>query len=449
MKDFLKLVRNNRSFAAIISGAAYVVTSRIVASGISLAATFIITRLYGAEELGAFTLITTAISILTVFALAGSGTAILKLIPQHITNHSAASALRLYQKTWKVVAAISICTTAVILPFSPIIAALVFNNPSLSIPVAVSSLFIAAQCLMLLNIQAIRALKLVRTFALLQCLPSVLFCIAVIVMSIPATNPNTSIYAQLFAWAVTALISTTIVSRCFHKKARHSDEIQDVPINALLSTSLPMLMSTFMNTVLSYSGIIMLGIFRSNEEVGHYALAVKLATITSFLVQSINTIAAPTFSQLYSEGGKNHELLRIAQTTTRVIFWLSAPILISLVLAGPHILAQFHSDFVGAYPAMVILAASQFVNAASGSTGYFLNMTGEENTLGKIMFAAAVLVIAINLLATPLIGATGAAIATFISTVCWNTSAQICIIKKFGQSIAYYPFQRRYQHCTP
>ena len=207
----------------------------------------------------------------------------------------------------------------------------------------------------------------------------------------------------------------------------------------ILAISLPMLMTATMTFVIGQTGVIMLGIFRPEAEVGYYAVAVKLATLTAFVLQAINSMAAPKFSELYHTG-KMDELFHVAKKSTKLIFWTTAPILIFLILLGkPALSLMFGSDFTVAYGAMVILVLGQFVNSISGSTGVFMNMTGRQKVFRNIAMISAAINIMLNLILTPHRGIYGAAIAGMTSMIFWNLSTLVYIKKKHGQSIGYLP----------
>ena len=183
----------------------------------------------------------------------------------------------------------------------------------------------------------------------------------------------------------------------------------------------------------------MLGIFRSEAEVGYYSIAVNLATLTAFVLQAINTIAAPRFSELFHTS-KLDELFHVAKKSSKLIFWTTAPILFVLLACGKIILPLLYGqEFMKAYVAMVFLIIGQFVNAISGSTGFFMNMTGQERKLKNIMYLAAAINIILNLLLIPRYGIEGAAVGGMFSLSFLNIYALVYIKLKFGRTIGYIP----------
>jgi O-antigen/teichoic acid export membrane protein len=211
-----------------------------------------------------------------------------------------------------------------------------------------------------------------------------------------------------------------------------------MPIWEILSISFPMLMASTMTFIIGQTGLIMLGMFRSEAEVGYYAIAVKLATLTAFMLNAVASIAGPKFAELF-HSDKIDELFYVAQKSAKLIFWTTTPILLGLVILGKPVLhIAFGRELVLAYPAMVLLVLGQFVNSISGATGLFMNMTGKQKIFRNIMLFEASTNIGLNLLLTPKHGIYGAAIAAMVSVTVGNIITLYYIKLKFGKTIGYF-----------
>jgi O-antigen/teichoic acid export membrane protein len=179
--------------------------------------------------------------------------------------------------------------------------------------------------------------------------------------------------------------------------------------------------------------------FRTAPEVGYYDIAAKLATLTTFVLSSINSITGPKFSQLFHTN-KLEDLFRLAERSARLIFWTTTPILLGLLLLSRPILVRFlGSEYATAYPPLVLLVLGQFVNSASGATALFMNMTGNQKTFRNIIAAAAVMNIGLNLLFIPHFGIVGAAIAATISISFWNIATLLYMKSRYGRTTGYFP----------
>jgi O-antigen/teichoic acid export membrane protein len=442
LKQKYKSLASDDKFSEILSGSAFALAARVAATGLTLLSSIIVARIYGAEAVGILAVVNSFLLLITIFTVLGTSSSILRLIPEHIAKHSVASSFLVYRKTQYIVAAVSVVTGTIFYFASDIVADKVFSKPHLSSFFALSAGFVVFKSLMDLNTQAVRGLRLIRTFAFMQVLPSLAMLVALGVVTYFFRNPTNPVYAQLSAFAFTAVVGAWIMDRAFKNRMQAADSVQRVSVRGILSISAPMLMTTSIQFFIGQSGVIMLGIFRSESEVGYYSLAVKLATLTAFALQAINSMSAPKFAELYHRG-KMDELFYVAKKSTRLIFWTTAPILLGLIILGRPILGLiFGDEFTIAYLAMVLLVLGQFVNSISGSTGNFMNMTGQQKVFRNVIFIAALINICLGFLLIPGFGINGAAFAGLVSQSFWNVYTLIYIKIIHGRTIGYVPLLR-------
>lgn len=398
-----------------------------------------IARVYGAEMTGTLALINSFILLASIFTILGTQTSILRLIPEHIRKYSVTSAFKVYRKTQYLVVAASLITGCALFFSADWLADTILSKPQIAGFLSLAACFLVAKSAMDLNVSAVRGLRLNRIFALLQLLPELSKLGIVIICTYLFFNDNIPVYALLASWFITALTGISIMQVAFSRRVTPGDVVKNIPAKEILATSLPMLMTASMSFIIGKSGVIILGIFQSEAEVGYYSIAVTLATLTSFALHAINSMSASKYSELY-HAEKIDELFYVAKKSNKLIFWTTVPILLCLVVLGhPIINLLYGHDFTVAYSALALLAVGQFVNSASGSTGMLMNMTGHQVALKNIMIGAAAINIAINLLLTPSYGMIGAAIAGSVSIAFWNIYALIFIKRKFGKTLGYLP----------
>jgi O-antigen/teichoic acid export membrane protein len=183
---------------------------------------------------------------------------------------------------------------------------------------------------------------------------------------------------------------------------------------------LPLALISGMHVLNGYVDVIVLGLYRENEEVGVYRAVVQLSLLVSFGLQAINQVLHPHFSRLYTM--KEHQKLqRLVILSARGIFLISIPPVLLLLIYGADILKLVFGDpfYVGGL-ALSILAIGQLINAAMGSVGALLNMTGHERHTLRGVALAAVVNMLLNFILIPYFGMLGAAIASISSLVMWN-----------------------------
>jgi O-antigen/teichoic acid export membrane protein len=440
-RKYHNLISDTR-FSEILAGSVWALSGRVIATAMGLAFSVIVARYYGAEVVGIVAVINSFLMLATIFTVLGTPTSILRLIPEHLAKYSPTSAFKVYRKTQCMVIGISVIMAALFFFSANLIADKVFSKPHLSYYFALASVFVVFKSMMLLNTNALRGLRLIKLFAVMQFLPQVYNLIFLIAVGLLWPVKDVPVYAVLFGFAATGIIGWFAMEFAFKRRIDSGDTVHFMPGREILFISLPMLMTATMVFIIGQTGVLMLGIFRTEAEVGYYAIAVKLATLTAFVLRAVNTMAGPKFSEFFHTN-QIENLFHVAKKSAKLIFFTTTPILLALLIFGKTILGMlFGPEFTVAYFAMTLLVIGQFVNSISGPTGDFMNMTGNQNVFGKIMTITACLNIGTNLWLIPILGTMGAAISTMLSLSFWNISTLIFLKLKFGKTTAFFPLFR-------
>jgi len=434
---------SDKRFSEILTGSAWALSARVVSAGLGMITSIIIARAYGAEVLGVVAVMNSFLILISIFTVLGTKTSILRLIPEHLAKYSPASAFSVYRKTQFFVAGTSLVAGMLLYWGSDFIAETVFSKPHLQLYFALGAIFVFFKSIMLLNTQAVRGIRMIRAFAFMQLLPSLSKLVILVPITIFFFHRDNPIYAMFASLAIAAVAGAWIMDRAFKKMSSSKDILRPTPLREILSISLPMLMTAAMTFLIGQTGVIMLGIFRPEAEVGYYSVAVTLATMAAFVLRAVNSIAAPKFSELFYKGNMD-ELFYVARKSAKLIFWTTVPIFLFLLLFGKTVLALLYGpDFSVAYFSMIFLIFGQFVNSISGSTGIFMNMTGNQKIFRNIMIVTAFLNVFLNLWLIPGFGIHGAAVAGMVSMVFWNVATLIYIKLKYGRMIGYLPLLTR------
>jgi len=181
-----------------------------------------------------------------------------------------------------------------------------------------------------------------------------------------------------------------------------------------------------------YTDILMVGLLRTDAEVGVYRVAAQTSGLVVFGLTAMNMVLHPHFSRLHAEGD-HARLQKLVTFSSAAIFILAVPPMLLFTLAGRPILDWvFGEEFAAGHVILSILVIGQLVNAGFGSVGALLNMTGHENDTLRGMTVAALANVTLNLVLIPAYGTTGAAIATTLSLVIWNVLLRRYVWKRLG-----------------
>ena len=174
-----------------------------------------------------------------------------------------------------------------------------------------------------------------------------------------------------------------------------------------------------------------IGSMMQEEDVGLYAVAVRLATLTSLGLVAVNTIAGPMIVESYTKGDmKRFE--QVVRNSARMIVLVSLPVLGILLLFPKYVLSIFGPEFLAAKVALMWLVLGQFVNSLCGSVGIVLQMTGGERVVMWIMIGAAALNVGLNVLLIPVWGIEGGAVASMCSLAAWNIGMLAAVKARLG-----------------
>lgn len=212
-----------------------------------------------------------------------------------------------------------------------------------------------------------------------------------------------------------------------------------------LRVSLPLLLVTGFLVILAQADLLIVGSSRGARSAALYSVASNTATLVSYVLVAVSAMTAPLFAELHS--ARDHAgMQRLAAIAAQWIFWPTVLIVVGLGLLAPYVLATFGSAFGHAQLALTILLIGQLVNAACGSVGWLMSMTGNQVALAKVYGAASLLNVILCYLGAREFGLAGAAAGTTVSMITWNlwlvwlTRRRIGIQTSIVASIAYLGF---------
>ncbi|MGM0636464.1 MAG: flippase [Bacteroidota bacterium] len=196
-----------------------------------------------------------------------------------------------------------------------------------------------------------------------------------------------------------------------------------------MKEAFPMMLSSTILVLLGWMDTFILGIFETDEAVGIYHVSLKIATLTSFALEAINSVLAPKIAAAYHEEKKSayKQLIRFS---TNLNFFITLFLVAGILIFNKDLLRIFEEEFVAGSTVLIVLCLGQLVNSLSGSVGIIMQMTGHQEKFQKIVLIALLINLTLNLILTPIYGVLGAAIATIVSISFWNISGAVYLKRK-------------------
>ncbi|WMW22223.1 flippase [Methanolobus mangrovi] len=167
--------------------------------------------------------------------------------------------------------------------------------------------------------------------------------------------------------------------------------------------------------IYSYADTIMIGYYMNNSDVGVYRIAIQFASIAAMAAISMQTTLWPNVSHWSKIG----DFKRIETSLSKAVTYsllLATPICVGGILLGDNLLYYFYgTDFVKGYSVLVVFLITQIINTFQLFILTYLGAMDMQKEAFKVTSVATTANIVLNALLIPLIGITGAAIATFVT----------------------------------
>lgn len=245
--------------------------------------------------------------------------------------------------------------------------------------------------------------------------------------------------STILSWLLSLSILTLVLLFFFPWKNLRSTVAY--PSKDLLRLSFPMMFSAAFIFLSNWTDIFMLGALVTKEEVGIYNAAYKLAILALVVINAVNTVLAPKIAALHGENNLSAIKTEV-HSATRLITYVTLPIVLALILLRRPLLGLFGAEFVTGETALVVISVGLLLNALSGSVGQLLNMTQHQNQLKRFTLISVVVNVILNYVLIKQMGIVGAAIASLLSTLLLNVLCLVFIKKEFNFYAFFIPWRR-------
>ena len=425
---------NNKIFMGLIRKSFNVFIIRVLSIFLGFIFTYYIAQLYGAEGMGIFALCQSILMISTLISLFGTDTASVKFISTNFYQKNYSKIKSVYLSILKIVVPISVIISLLIFFSRNILSDLLFNKINLEMGLFYTLIAILPLCSIYIHSESLRGMKKVELYSIVKYFLTPFFSIILLF----ALYDNNNIYLPIIVYSISIVITSIVGFLIWINKSRlFVIDNMYTSINEVLKISFPLMISSSMLLLLQWIDILILGYFEPSSQIGIYNVAVKISMFSSIILFSINSIVAPKISEFFNQ--KNFvELNKIIKASSKLMFFLTIPILILILFFSEFILRLFGEQFILGSLCLNILIAGQLINVLCGSVGYILNMTEYQNIFKWIIVFTVIMNVVLNIVLIPLYGIFGAAIASMISLILWNMLSCIYIYKKFNISTIWF-----------
>ncbi len=430
LSSFIKQIfeRFDEHMQELLHGASIAFVLKVLAAGFAFGLNVVLARLLGAEGSGIFFLAFTIVLIVAAIGRVGMENALVRFVAANVASGQLGKVLGVYQKAMLYSFVSAAILSVLLYLLAPWISLTIFSKLELSQPLSIMAIAVVPIALLTLHAQALQGLKrIAASISVLSVIVPFLTCL-IAILFVPEYGIDAAVRGYLFA-----TIITFVIGWWFWKMATTSfkNQVAEFDQKELLASSMPLLGIVVMGMVISWSPMLFLGIWESSENIGIYSAAARTATLTSFVLIAVNSIAAPKFAALYQQGDME-ALGSVARQSTKLMVLLASPVLLCFLFVPEWILKIFGEEFKQGSAILVILTVGQFINVATGSVGYLLMMSGNERLVRNNLLFCTFLAVLLSLWLIPNYGVIGGAFGAAFVLSTQNLIAMFVVWKKLN-----------------
>ena len=419
------MIQLNSSFKKLISSSGVNFIFRIFGLGTSFLTTVLITRFFGVGTFGDYSLVFALSQIIALLFTLGIPNTLIKIIGNN--NFTFSQAKKLLIKGLKGSLILSIIPILFFYFGSTFLSESIFHNTqlvnyflivSISIP-----LFIVHEIFLYFLI-ATQNFKKYNFFMFV--IPNILLILFLFLFFTLDKNNYFTFIAFSLAIFITVLLEAFTIFELNPKK-----EAISITTVALIKTASPLLFSGLFMYLLNYTNVIMLGIMSNDKQVGIYNIAYKIGSVGFLVIVSVSTIITPKMAELYGKGNLD-QLKKLTHNSTRLIAFLSLPIVLCLILFSNYILSFWGTEVSSGETTLIIVSIGVLFSAMAGNVDQILNMTENQNIFRNITIFSFFVNLLLSYLLIPKYNIEGAATASLITNILINLLCLYYIKKKLG-----------------
>lgn len=160
------------------------------------------------------------------------------------------------------------------------------------------------------------------------------------------------------------------------------------------------------------------GLLLPPAEVAVLGIAVRLAAIAGFVVQTMQIFTIPDLTDAITRG-MWRETDSLMRRTNLVSFGLMLAALIGAVLLGEWALSLFGPEYRAGKWALLLFLTSQTIRSAGAMNNYLLSLGGFQTRTALVCAISLMMMLAVAALLTPRWGIMGVAWAAFVAECVW------------------------------
>ena len=390
--------------------------------------TFFITNTYPARIVGQYDFVRSFLLVVGSLCLLGTDQSILYFSGKLRSSNSIFSLLDVYRKMLRIIFFVSCIIFLGVLAVGERVLTPFFNDPQVFSLLLKASAILFFHSLTLLNTEVFRAINMNNVSEVLR---NIIKYVPVIIAALvlPSMNLMERLPDCFLLGFILLGIGTTIMAFYYLRKMKNIGTAHTTSVKEIVITSYPIAVSSMAIFLLMAIDVMFLKKYFGDEVVAYYGVVIKLMTILSVIVLTINVTISTKIAELYTSQDHS-QLLKVVRNGGKMIFLLTSPAAVLLCLFPSTILNLFGEGYASAREALIIVVIGQWICSFFGIVPIYLNMTGKQHMLQYILVTAVVFNFILNSILIPQYGMKGAAVSFSLSAIFWHFLGVLTMIRK-------------------
>jgi O-antigen/teichoic acid export membrane protein len=429
----------------LLSGSTWALGGKIGATTIGLVTNSVLARLLTTQEFGVYFLAFSIVAVGAVLGSLGLPKTVLRFVAENMTLGQPGRAQRaIYTALGLGVLGAFGASLAYFFIVGDLVGRYLFGSSALVAVIGLTAGWMAISAMQEIMAEVFRGFHDIRMATLFGGLATggrsaglimrimLLACLVLLWLTIEHTDVRTVMLASLGSGAASALLAAVFLHKRISSLGTQGTEN---PISARdeLRDAFPILIISLTSFILlSAADLWILGIFRSEAEVGLYGAAARLVALIAMPLLLTNLVLPPIIAEMYAQG-RTAELegtLRSFSTLSGVPSLLV--LIVFMLLGGPILGLVYGPDYQSAAMVLVLLSVGKLAAVWAGSCGAVLQFTGHQGSMLRVNLLTSPLFIIGALLVVRDYGPIGIASMTAAITILQNAALVLVARRKTG-----------------
>ncbi|MGC2063686.1 MAG: MATE family efflux transporter [Thermodesulfovibrionales bacterium] len=421
------------SLRTAAKGTAFVLAGMAASQALWFVIRLLLVRNLSKEDLGMYSLVIAVVSIVSMMASVGLWEGATRYISIFLGQGRKVEAAAVHRSSLMIGAAAGTGACVVLLLFSGVLSRYIFYKPELSTPLMVMSFFIPVFVMAFIIASILRGYGTIipKVYFMDIGQPLLFFGLLCLIFLL-----GLSFISIIWAYVLSMAAVFVLIAYYGYRKTGVGPFAfrGGGYVGELLKFSVPILSLDITSLILRWADTLMLGRYRSAEEVGVYSVSVSLAVFLTLPLMALDNVYMPIAGELYAQD-RSADLARSYQVLTKWIISVTLPIFFILFFfPGMTITLLFGERFADSVLPLRILSLGYLFNAFMGTNILLLLVLGLSKAVMKVCAAGTLLNVLLNYVLIKQIGlgTEGAALSSMVSLLATGGGYSYVLYKHSG-----------------